>query len=170
YQQAGGEDTVVASESELLTTHGHTVERLNVDNDHIHGPLSRIATSFTSLYSSQSSRLLQRAIRKAEPDIVHVHNFFPTLSPSVFYACAEAGVPVVHTLHNYRILCASATLFRDGHICEECVSRRSIVPGIRHACYRSSRMGSAVAGLGMELHDQIGTWASKVSAFIALNR
>ena len=92
YQQAGGEDTVVASESELLTTHGHTVERLNVNNDHIHSTLSRIATSFTSLYSSQSSRLLQRAIHNAKPDIVHVHNFFPTLSPSVFYACAEAGV------------------------------------------------------------------------------
>jgi glycosyltransferase involved in cell wall biosynthesis len=170
YQQAGGEDTVVASESELLTTHGHTVERLNVDNDHIHGPLSRITTSFTSLYSSQSSRLLQRAIHTAKPDIVHVHNFFPTLSPSVFYACAEAGVPVVHTLHNYRILCASATLFRDGHVCEECIAQRSVLPGIQHACYRGSHLGSAAAGFGMALHDHLGTWANKVSSFIALSQ
>jgi glycosyltransferase involved in cell wall biosynthesis len=169
YQQSGGEDIVVAAESDMLRAHGHTVDRLNVDNDHIEGALSRITASFGSIYSPQSKRLMKGAIEDARPDAVHIHNFFPTLSPSVFYACAEAGVPVIHTLHNYRILCASATLFRDGHVCEECVSRRSIVPGIRHACYRSSRMGSAVAGLGMAFHDQIGTWASKVSAFIALN-
>jgi glycosyltransferase involved in cell wall biosynthesis len=169
YQQSGGEDIVVTAESEMLRAHGHTVDRLDVNNDHIQGTLSRITASFGSIYSLQSNRLVKRAIENSKPDIVHIHNFFPTLSPSVFYACAETGVPVIHTLHNYRILCASATLFRDGHICEECVSSRSILPGIQHACYRSSRMGSAITGLGMAIHDQVGTWADKVSAFIALS-
>jgi glycosyltransferase involved in cell wall biosynthesis len=169
YQQSGGEDIVVAAESDMLSAHGHTVDRLEVDNDHIQGTLSRITASVESIYSPESRQLMKRAIENARPDVVHIHNFFPAFSPSVFYACADANVPVVHTLHNYRILCASATLFRDGHLCEECVSTRSFLPGIRHACYRSSRIGSAVAGFGMALHSQIGTWANKVSAFIALS-
>lgn len=169
YQQSGGEDIVVATESDMLRAHGHTVDRLDVDNDRIQGALSRVTASFGSIYSPQSKQLIKRTIEDARPNVVHIHNFFPTLSPSVFYACAESGVPVIQTLHNYRILCASATLFRDGRICEECVSRQSIIPGIQHACYRSSRIGSAVVGFGMALHDQIGTWATKVSAFIALS-
>src|SRR5258707_885223 len=139
YQQSGGEDTVVAAESDMLRAHGHTVDRLDVDNDRIQGALSRVTASFGSIYSPQSKQLIKRAIEGARPDVVHIHNFFPTLSPSVFYACAEAGVPAIQTLHNYRLLCATATLFRDCHICQSCVSRESIIPDIHHACYRSSR-------------------------------
>jgi glycosyltransferase involved in cell wall biosynthesis len=168
YQQKGGEDTVVAAESGLLRSHGHEVNHLDIDNDHIQSTLTRITTSLGSFYSPHSHRLMQQAIQQHRPDIVHVHNFFPTFSPSVFYACAEASVPVVHTLHNYRMICASAMLFRDGHVCEECVSSRSPLPGIRHACYRSSHIGSAVVGLGSALHAHLGTWSDKVSAYIAL--
>lgn len=168
YKQPGGEDGVVATESGLLTSHGHTVARLDVDNDHIQGTLSRITASFGSIYSAHSKQLMRDAIERAKPDVVHVHNFFPTLSPSVFLACAEAGVPVVHTLHNFRILCAGGTLFRDGVVCEECISRRSFFPGVHHACYRSSHLGSAVAGFGMAVHDRIGTWSDKIAAFISL--
>lgn len=169
YQQSGGEDIAVSAESEMLRANGHSVVRLDADNDHIQGAVSRMAASVESIYSARSRQLMKRAIEKQRPDVVHVHNFFPALSPSIFYACAEAGVPVVHTLHNYRILCASATLFRHGRVCEECVSTRSFLPGIRHACYRSSRAGSAVSGFGMALHDRLGTWTRKVSAFIALS-
>jgi glycosyltransferase involved in cell wall biosynthesis len=168
YKQIGGEDLVVATESGLLNSHGHTVARLDVDNDHIQGALSRITASFGSIYSSDGKQRMREAIERAKPDVVHVHNFFPTLSPSVFAACVEAGVPVVHTLHNFRILCARATLFRDGGVCEECISNRSFLPGVRHACYRSSHLGSAVAGLGMAVHDRLGTWSDKIAAYISL--
>jgi glycosyltransferase involved in cell wall biosynthesis len=168
YQQRGGEDTVVAAESELLRSHGHEVSRLDVDNDHIQSTLTRITASLGSFYSHHGHRLMQQAIQRHRPDIVHVHNYFPTLSPSAFYACAEAGVPVVHSLHNYRLICASAALFRDGAVCEECVSSRSTLPGIRHACYRSSHIGSAVVGMSMAIHGRVGTWSEKISAFIAL--
>jgi glycosyltransferase involved in cell wall biosynthesis len=168
YQQTGGEDVVAEAEAELLASHGHVVERLAVANDHIRGTVSQIGASISSIYSFDSNRLIKQKIDRFRPDVVHIHNFFPTLSPSVFYACSEAGVPVVHTLHNYRIICASATLFRDGGICEECLQSRSILPGIRHACYRSSRIGSAVSGFGMALHDHMHTWSEKVSAYIAL--
>ncbi len=168
YQQSGGEDNVAAAEAELLLSRGHSVERLEFDNDHIQGALAQIGAAAHSMYSLPAKARARAAIAQSRPDLVHVHNFFPTLSPSVFYACAEAGVPVVHTLHNFRILCAGATLFRDGRVCEECVSQRSFLPGVRHACYRGSRAGSAVTGFGMALHDRLGTWAAKVSAFIAL--
>ena len=169
YQQKGGEDIVVAAESGLLNSYGHEVTHLDIDNDHIQTTLTCITASIGSFYSPHSHRLMQQAIQQQQPDIVHVHNFFPTFTPSVFYACAQARVPVIHTLHNYRMICASAILFRDGHVCEECVSSRSPLPGIRHACYRSSHTGSAVVGLGVALHSHLRTWSDKVSAYIALN-
>ena len=99
---------------------------------------------------------------------MHVHNIFPTLSPSIFRTCAAAGVPTVHTLHNFRIQCASATLYREGQVCEECVQQNSFMPGVSHACYRGSRLGSAVSGAGMALHAYLGTWTSSIDAYIAL--
>ena len=137
YQQRGGEDTVAAAEAELLASHSHTVERLEVDNDHIQGAFAQIGAAAHSVYSLPGKARVKAAIARSRPDVVHVHNFFPTLSPSVFYACAEAGVPVVHTLHNFRIQCSGATLFRDGAVCEECVekpaARPGLLPGAVHA-------------------------------------
>jgi glycosyltransferase involved in cell wall biosynthesis len=168
YQQKGGEDTVVASEDELLRSYGHQVERLNADNEHIQDLFSRVKSAVGSVYSLPAKRKLRDVLRTTRPDVVHVHNFFPTLSPSIFSACTEAGVPVVHTLHNYRIQCAAATLYRDGKVCEECITSRSFLPGVQHACYRSSRLGSAISGASMALHAEIGTWSSRISAYIAL--
>jgi glycosyltransferase involved in cell wall biosynthesis len=168
YQQKGGEDTVVAAEDQLLRSHGHEVERFEADNEHIQDVFSRVQSAVRSVYSFPAKKRMHNALRELQPDIVHVHNFFPTLSPAIFIACSEARVPVVHTLHNYRIQCAAMSLYRDGHICEECVTSRSFLPGIRHACYRSSRVGSAVSGFGMALHAEMGTWSSRVSAYIAL--
>ncbi len=168
YQQSGGEDNVAAAEADLLEEHGHAVERVHLDNDHIQSAWSQLTAGARSIYSPRGRSLLQAAIERHRPDVVHVHNFFPTLSPSAFHACAAAGVPVVHTLHNFRLICAGATLFRAGAVCEECPQTRSFLPGVRHACYRGSRAGSAVSGFGMALHDRLGTWAGKVSAYIAL--
>ncbi len=168
YQQKGGEDTVVAAEEALLRSYGHDVCLLKVDNDHIQTAAARVLTAVESIYSTKGKNRVENAIQAHRPDVVHVHNFFPTLSPSVFFACFDGKVPVVHTLHNFRIQCAASTLYRNGHVCEECIEERSFLPGVRHACYRSSRVGSAVSGFGMALHAQLGTWSSKISAYIAL--
>jgi len=168
YQQKGGEDTVVAAEEWLLRSHGHQVETLPADNDHIQSGISSGLAAVGSIYSFSGKRKMQEALRNHQPDLVHIHNFFPTLSPSIFAACSEAEIPVVHTLHNYRIQCARNSLYREGQVCEECVISRSFFPGIRHACYRSSRAGSAVVGFTMALHAQLGTWSSRISAYIAL--
>ena len=108
------------------------------------------------------------AIARFRPDVVHVHNFFPLFSPAVYYACRTAGVPVVQTLHNYRLLCANSLLFRDGHVCEECVGRSFAWPAIAHACYRGSRAGTASIAIMQASHRIARTWQERVDLYIAL--
>jgi glycosyltransferase involved in cell wall biosynthesis len=170
YQQRGGEDAVVDAEVRLLDTHGVEVRRFDVDNDSIHGVLAKIQAS-ANLFVTPSA-LNERFLTMLsgfQPDVVHVHNWFPTLSPSIFKKCKEAGIPVLHTLHNYRLLCISATLFRDGRVCEDCIGSTFRAPGVMHKCYRDSHLGSAVATAGMLAQWAAGTWHRSVDKFIALS-
>lgn len=170
YQLRGGEDSVVASESALLRKHGVGVEVVEVNNDHITGTFEQLKAAASSFYSIQSANKITAAIAAFAPDVVHVHNWFPTLSPAVFGVCRRLGVPVVHTLHNYRLLCVKASLYRDGHPCESCIGTTLRIRGVAHGCYRESRCGSAAAtGLTL-LHWWIGTWATGVDRFIALSQ
>jgi glycosyltransferase involved in cell wall biosynthesis len=98
-----------------------------------------------------------------------VHNWFPSLSPAIFRACHDRGFPVVHTLHNYRLLCIKGSLYRDGSPCEDCLGTTFRLPGVLHSCYRESRLGSAVATAGMLTHWRLGTWHHAVDRFIALS-
>jgi len=170
YQQRGGEDAVVDAEVGLLTAHGVDVQRLDVDNDAIQGLHSKIqASANLFIPSSTINDRLRAALVQFQPDIVHVHNWFPTLSPSIFRTCRRAGIPVVNTLHNYRLLCVGATLFRDGQVCEDCVGNLLRIPGVVHKCYRDSRIGSAIATAGMLTQWAAGTWRHAVDRFVALS-
>ena len=168
YQQAGGEDAVVAAEGALLAQKGHAVATLLFDNDQISGAWSSLQAGIRSFYSLPSHRRVKQAIERFRPDLVHVHNFFPTLSPSVLFAAHSAGVPTLQTIHNYRFQCASATLYRDGHICEACPRSGSFLPAVQHGCYRGSHIGSAIVGASFGLHRQLGTWKNRVHRYIAL--
>ena len=101
-------------------------------------------------------------------EVVHVQNYFPLISPSVYYAAARNRVPVIQSLRNYRLICLSGQLLRDGGPCEDCVGRHLPWPGVYHACYRNSRATSAVVGAMLYGHARIGTWRSKVTRYIAL--
>lgn len=172
YQQRGGEDSVVDAEVRLLRTNGIAVERFDVDNDDIHGIRGKIQVSANFLLGTgaeAAGERLSATLDRFQPDIVHVHNWFPTLSPSVFRRCRSAKVPVVHTLHNYRLLCVNAMLARDGHVCEECIGTTLRTPGMLHKCYRGSYLGSAVATAGMLAEWSAGTWHHSVDRFIALS-
>jgi len=170
YRQRGGEDAVAEAETHLLGAHGVEVERLDVDNDAIHGLGGKIHASI-GLFAGSSAvnDRVSKALAGFNPDVVHVHNWFPTLSASIFNKCRRAGVPAVHTLHNYRLLCAGATLFRDGRVCEDCVGTALRMPGVMHGCYRGSTTGTAVATAGMLTHWATGTWHRSVDRFIALS-
>jgi glycosyltransferase involved in cell wall biosynthesis len=147
YQQKGGEDFVFENESKLLASKGHRIHLLQVDNDHIQGPLSQIQAAADCIYSVKSKRAMASAIAEFQPEIVHIHNLFPAMSTSVLQACSEAGVPYVRTVNNFRMICPKGILYRDGSVCEACVGKRFAWPGVAHACYRSSRAGTLVVAL-----------------------
>lgn len=168
YQQLGGEDIVFANEVALLREGGCHVDVLEVSNDTISGFTAQVKTALRVVSNPEGQRLVADAIARALPDIVHVHNFLPRLSPAVFEACSMAGVPVVWTLHNYRVGCANGLLFRDGHVCEDCIGRVPW-PAVRYSCYRGSTMGSAAVATMIGWHRARGTWRRKVARFIALS-
>ena len=166
YQQRGGEDAVYAAECELLRQYGHTVIQHSVHNDAIKD-MSRLEVAAKTIWNSDSYREIKALIRQHSPDVLHAHNTFPLVSPAAYYAAAEARVPVIQTLHNYRLLCPGAIFFRDGHICEDCLGK---VPyrAIEHGCYRDSKSASATVVALLTVHRVAGTWRRKVKTYIAL--
>ncbi|MDP9159447.1 MAG: glycosyltransferase [Acidobacteriota bacterium] len=171
YQQRGGEDAVFAAEAHLLAERGHDVVRYFRTNQELRSLtlLNSIATAIETSWSSQSYRDLSRLLKREKPDIAHFHNTFPLISPSAYYACANAGVPVVQTLHNYRLLCPAATFFRDGKVCESCLGRNLPWPAVVHSCYRDSATASAALAGMLSMHNAFRTWKNKVDVFIALS-
>jgi glycosyltransferase involved in cell wall biosynthesis len=169
YQQAGGEDQVFASEAQLLEKRGHKIVRYEVRNDAIRSQWLA-GTALRTFWNQQEYKKLRAVMRKHRPQLLHVHNTFPLISPAIYYAAHAEEVPVVQTLHNYRLLCPSATFFRDGHVCQECTGKRVPWPAVKHACYRASAGGSAVVAGMLSVHRFLGTWNRMVDAYIALTR
>jgi glycosyltransferase involved in cell wall biosynthesis len=167
YQQRGGEDIVVAAERELLQSQGHEVRFHGVSNDAIRGIFKKIKTAWQAPYSLSSRAHIAGEISSFRPDIVHVHNFFPLLTPSIYDACLEACVPVVQTLHNFRMICPGALLSRNDMICEECIRGNTYRAAV-YRCYRRSFLGSLAAGRMVAYHRRHDTWRKKVDCFIAL--
>lgn len=168
YQFSGGEDAVVRDEIELLRRHGHQVELLEQDNNSIHGIWSKLVASASTFYSGRSRKRMKEAIRDFLPDVIHIHNWFPMLSPSIIIEAGKSGVPVVQTLHNYRMICANALLYRNCSVCTDCVGKALPVNGLVNGCYRGSRVGSAIITAAYALHRFAHTW-DHVGLFIAVS-
>jgi glycosyltransferase involved in cell wall biosynthesis len=167
YQQAGGEDQVFADECALLEAHGHSVSRHTVHNDEV-THLGRLTLAGRTIWNRQSHKELAELVRREKADVVHFHNTFPLLSPSVYSAARSAGAAVVQTLHNYRLVCPTAICYRDGKVCEDCLCKRVPWPAIVHRCYRGDRGASVVTAAMLALHHGWGTFANDVDAYIAL--
>ncbi len=170
YQQRGGEDVVVEAEAQLLAENGHTVVRYKRKNDELqdHSGLASLKTGTEAVWASRSHREISALLANEKPDAAHFHNTLPLISPAAYYACADAKVPVVQTLHNYRLLCPSATLMREGKVCEACLGRSVAWPGVVHACYRGSRAATAAVAAMLTVHRALGTWRQKVKVYVAL--
>lgn len=166
YQQKGGEDSVVDSEIALLRAHGHEVLEYRRSNDDLNH-MGRLPAAAQTLWSTRTTADLSRLFATSRPDVMHVHNTFPLISPSLYWAAARARVPVVQTLHNYRLICPQAMLLRDGRICEDCVGK---LPwrGACRGCYRESRPQSAVLAAMLSLHRGLGSYSRHVDRYIAL--
>lgn len=167
YQQAGGEDSVVADELALLRRKGHEVIEMRRDNEQITA-IGRPRLAARTLWSRTTNSEALALLRRHRPDVVHVHNTLPLISPSVYWACATAGVPVVQTLHNFRLACPQAMFLRNGEVCERCIGRTPW-PALVHGCYRNSRPQTAVVVGMLTMHRALRTYETKVSRYIALN-
>ncbi len=167
YQQAGGEDAVVAQEMDLLRSAGHKVSLYEKHNDEIKGLWPKMEVAFSTVYSKKSRNNFEKYLESRSPDVVHVHNFFPLLTPSIYDACRALDIPVVQTLHNFRITCAGGLLMRDGAVCELCINR-SPYQAVKYRCYRESVFGSTVLAHMISTHRKKQTWSNKVDRIIAL--
>ncbi|MEW8308755.1 MAG: glycosyltransferase family 4 protein [Candidatus Thiodiazotropha endolucinida] len=167
YQQYGGEDSVVEAEIKLLQENGHIIELYTRDNSEI-GRLSSIKLLLDAIWSRKSTLEIKEIISKVRPDIMHVHNTFPLISPSIYWVASKYNVPIVQTIHNFRLSCIQAMFLRDKRICEDCLAK-SPWRGIIRKCYRESLLASMSAAAILQFHRIIGTYQSKVNAYIALN-
>jgi glycosyltransferase involved in cell wall biosynthesis len=167
YQRPGGEDQVFADETALLEEKGHKVVRYEEHNGRIGS--GGIGAGVNTVWDTGSFRRLRKVMRSTQFDVAHFHNTFPLVSPAGYYAAHRPGLAVVQTLHNFRLICPGATLFRDGKVCEECIDRGSFVPAIVHSCYRQSRPATVAVTAMLATHRAAGTWDRMVDVYIALS-
>ncbi len=167
YKIFGGEDVVYQNETQLLKSFGVEVEQFNCSNDNVDGLRGKLIAAINCVFSISVKRLIEFKLCELKPDVIHVHNYFPIISPSIFYACKKMDVPVVHTLHNYRAICPTALLMYKGKI-EERSIRKSVWWAVPNKVYRDSFLGTFILTLMIYVHKKLGTWNKKVDRYIAL--
>lgn len=168
YLQPGGEDQVFETETRLLENHGHAVYAYTRHNSELTG-WSALKLGINTIWNRETYKSINNLLIEIKPDVCHIHNTFPLISPAVYYACKKHRVPVVQRLPNYRLICPNAFLIRGGKICLDCVGKVIPYPGVRHTCYRNSTMQSLGVATMLTIHRLIRTWQRKVDVFVALN-
>lgn len=167
YQHRGGEDSVVDAEVAMLQQHGHIVKVYLRHNDDI-ANMGKVQLVRDTLWSLKTLDDLAGIVRDFHPDVIHVHNTFPLISPSIYQAASIARIPIIQTLHNFRLLCPQAIFMRDGQICEDCLGKNPWRAIVRR-CYRQSVAQTAVL-TGMLVYNRArGVYRNKVTRYIALN-
>lgn len=165
-----GEDAVARNERQLLEEHGVEVVRFEKFNDDIDKTTlpGRIALGLNTIWSRRSRVELLTLLREVKPDLVHIHSVYPQMSPSVYAACTEAGVPVVHTLHNFRYVCPAALLQRKDHPCEACLGHWPWKALLHRCCRGSLAVTGALVGM-ICLMRLRGAFSREVNRFIAIS-
>jgi glycosyltransferase involved in cell wall biosynthesis len=167
YQQAGGEDCAFTDEAGLLRRHGNRVTTFQMHNDAAK-TMSSWSLAKATHWNGNVHDELRGIIREHEIDVCHFHNTFPLISPAAYYAARREGAVVVQTLHNFRLICPGATLFRDGRVCEDCVGKAVPWPSVVHGCYRNSKTVTTVVAGMLATHRVLRTWSKAVDVYIAL--
>ncbi len=168
YQQYGCEDVVCQNEILLLREHGHEVREYFDDNRRI-SELSSLQLGLETMWSRRSYDRMTDLLQEFAADVVHLHNIFPLISPSVYYAARKSRVAVVQTLHNFRLLCPNGIFLRNGKVCEDCLGKWVPLPSIQHKCYHNSGIASAGVAAMVTLHRALRTWHNQVDIYLALS-
>lgn len=167
YKIRGGEDESREAEERLLERMGHQVDRYEESNYRM-DELNPINAATRTVWSIEAYETMKQRLSDRAYDLIHVQNFFPMISPSIYYAARAKGTPVVQTLRNYRLLCPNALFFRDGQVCEDCLGKVIPLPGVLHSCYRQSYLASGVVATMITAHRALQTWNEMVDVYIAL--
>lgn len=168
YRHPGGEDAVVKTEFNLLKNFGEEVRLYERSNDELndYSFFQKMGFLWNMGWSKNSYDDFRRVLREFSPDVVHFHNIFFTLTPSVYQACRDENIPVVQSLHNFRLLCSNALFFRDNRVCEECLEHKNLWRGVFYGCYRNSRLMTALMVRMLENHWKRRTWLTGVDRYI----
>ncbi|MCB0840531.1 MAG: glycosyltransferase family 4 protein, partial [Bacteroidetes bacterium] len=166
YLQRGGEDTVFGIEKDLLESHGNEVDTLTFNNADIASFWDKARFMFKSIYNSDAYKKMEAKIKAFQPDVIHVHNFFYVASPSIFYAAKHHNVPIVQTLHNYRLICPSAYLYHNGEIYEDNVNKVFPIGAIFKKVWNNSLLQTASIASITAFHKMRNTFRDKVDGFI----
>ncbi|WP_415356589.1 glycosyltransferase family 4 protein [Halioglobus sp. Uisw_031] len=164
-----GETQVLEVERSLLLKNGHEIVEYYRHSDEIRdkGIAGTLQGAVATPWNPFAAGAIRKLVNESKPNILHVHNTFPLLSPSVFKAVGTRAARVL-TLHNYRLFCPAAIPMRDNQVCTECIDRKTVWPSIRHGCYRGSRLATIPLATNVALHRGLGTWRNQVDAYIAL--
>lgn len=167
---ASGDDQVYKSETALLEQHGNTVVRYTVSNDEFDsvGIIGKIKSTFGMMWSFKNYNAVQELIKKEKPDIVHIHTFFPLLSPSILYAAKRCGVPVVATLHDTRFVCPCSTSLRGTQLCNECGDGHYLRM-CKYGCFKNSRLQSLIVACIFKYHRIRKSFYKQIDKYICLN-
>lgn len=159
YQLPGGEDTVVANEKKMLDSNGHTVVFYTRNNSELEklGIIQKFLFPFSIIFNIKTYKDARKIIKNQKINIVHVHNTLSLVSPAVYYAARSMKVPIVQTVHNFRLICPGAIFYRNGNICEECVTK-GLICAIKYKCYRGSRIQTLACVINMKIHRMTGIY------------
>lgn len=165
-----GENQVLEAERQLLLARGHEVEIFSRHSDEIRaqGAIGAIKGALATPWNPWMAAAIRQVVARFQPDVVHVHNTFPLISPAIFSAIGARAARVL-TLHNYRLLCPAAIPMRSGQVCTDCLDQQSVLPALTHGCYRHSRLATVPLAANVALHRMLGTWRDEVDAFITLS-
>ena len=172
YREQGGEDVSFHNEMDLLARHGHQVDKYTRDNHEIleESIGAKLQLFRDTSWSQKTVVDIREKIRESRPQIIHVQNFFPLISPSIFSVCRVERIPVVFSVRNYRLMCPNGLFFRDGHPCEDCMGKSFPYPAVLHACYRNSRLQTLAVASMLRKHNSRKTWNTEIDQFIALSK
>lgn len=165
-----GENQVFDAESELLQQRGHVVNEFTRYSDAIraNGMYGALQGAFSTPWNPFAAKAMVEMLNVMQPEVVHVHNTFPLISPSIFHAIGQRAARIL-TLHNYRLFCPAAILMREGKVCTDCLDRRNVLSALQHGCYRGSRLATLPLAANVALHRFLGTWTNQVDAFITFS-
>ena len=167
YKIRAGEYSVLKNEIKLLKDNGNEVITFYKDNKNIKSFYSKVIYFLRIVYSKNIFKEFDYYLKQNKPDVIHVHNFFPIMTPAIFFAAQKNNIPIVHTLHNYRLICPTSTLMHNNRIYEKSIINGSFST-IIDKVYRNSYLGTFALARMISYHKKYNTWDTQVDKFIAL--